>query len=490
MITIPLLIAMSVALIVGIGLFLWRRSRQPRIRSFWDVIRNPAAVPSPDEVEAAADERADELAGSPEQIAQLVDYVVFRAKSAREADQELRILRKLGFESYPRAIEILRDPSLQERLSQVTKLENSLPEAPIMRLCRIFDHDGPSPPEAPELLAPFLKSQSEQIRQRVALIIGANGSADSLPYLRRALADDNEYVRSCALIGIQRAIDGTRIEESTSDELFALVASLWPADDRSADVAPILLHLDRERAIPFLLDEKLLTVSFRPCWRILQAFNRFLVDVPRPRLLALIAEADQKELKYPLEWVLEQSLIQLGRQRHADDLPLLERFLDHQNEEIVRGAVGALYRYHSYYDRIRNPWDVVESAGWPALTEVERYICALDALVPEVSNGGFAQYYFNPSGDHWEDAERGLAAVGAVQRHQLLLATIQRFGDTKPSSNCQTRRQQLAALVRQQDNPFAAQDASWYGAKDENLDRLLLKYNLAHLQGREKQTAA
>jgi len=57
-------------------------------------------------------------------------------------------------------------------------------------------------------------------------------------------------------MGIQRAISGSRIEDSSKDAFFELVAGLWP-DDTSFSVwnsiPRILLQLDRERAIKYLL---------------------------------------------------------------------------------------------------------------------------------------------------------------------------------------------------------------------------------------------
>lgn len=483
---ISVLICICLGLMAALALFFWRRSKRPEINSFWDVVRQPELLRDLDQLEAEADETALSLSRSPAKIAQLVDKVVFEAKSKHEAASDLQILARLGEKAYSRALEILRDPALTDRLLHLTTPNNSLPEAPINRLCEIFDQEPPLPKPVASLLAPFLNADGEEIRKSVALIIGSIGTADSIPHLRRALSDDNHDVRSYALMGVERAIDGDRIADSEKGELYKLVASLWPADTRSDEIAPILLKLDRELAIPFLLDDQLLSINFRPAWRILWALNQESIEVPRTRLLALIADADQDPLKYPLDNILEEALPLLAAHREAEDLPLLERYLDHENVDVSRGAIVALYRYHRYYERIRNPWDVVREQGWAALTEVEKYICALGELDSEVSNGGFAQYYFNSSGDHWKDAERGLAAIGAPKRHKLLLNTVKRFGVTEPAADRKARQTQLSKVVRQQENPFTDQDAAWYETHDENLNRLLFKYNLANLAGRSK----
>ena len=486
-------IIISLIVVGATILFFWSRSKWQEINSFWDFVRNPDAMPDLDEFHKEVDDVATSLSGSPTEIAQLVDCFVFEAKSSLDAWVELRILAKLGDEAYPRALEILREPSLKERLTVLTEHEHSLPKGPINRLFEIFDQEAAPPEEAATLLSPYLQSESDKIRKNAALIIGSIASKDSLPDLRRALTDKDEYVRSYALMGIQRAIAGDRIEESSQDHFFALVANMWPGDTsfNVCDSIPlILLRLNRDQAIKYLLSDELFSVRFGPVWRILEAFKKESVEVPRTRLLTIIAEANKEPLKYPMHNVLEGALPLLGAHRNEEDLAMFEGFLDHSNERVSRGATEALYRFHRNYDLIRDPWNVVEELGWHALTVAEKHILAIKQLDAEVNNGGFAQYYFNSSGDHWEDAQNGLTAIGATGRHRLMLATIEIFGDTKPAVDRDTRKSQLSKVVCKKEDPFNDQDSAWYKIEDENLDRLIFRYSLANLEGRHKAEQA
>ena len=144
---------------------MWKLMRR-KIMSFWDVVRNPGALPDLDAFHSEVDDAAASLSGSSARIAQLVDYFVFEAKTSRDAWTERRILAKLGDEAYPRALEILGDPSCKERLSVLTEHENSLPEGPINRLCEIFDQNFTPPKKASLLLVPYLQSESAEIRKR------------------------------------------------------------------------------------------------------------------------------------------------------------------------------------------------------------------------------------------------------------------------------------------------------------------------------------
>ena len=432
------IIIISIAVIGLMVAVVWTRSKDTEINSFWDFVRNPEAMPDLDQFHKNVEDSAAAISGSEEEIARLVDFFVFEAKTSDDARTEKRIIAKLGEKAYPRALEILRDETTHKRLVVLTGDEDSLPEAPICRLAEIFDQDVPPPPEAADLLSPFIRSKSAEIRKSVALIIGSIGAAQSLPDLELVLTDEDEYVKSFALMGIQRAISGERIDRSERSQFYGVVAGMWPEDTSFAvcgSIPQILLSLDRDRAVARLLEPDLFTAKFEPVWRILEVFAEESVDIPRTRLLTLIDDASKEPIEYPMDNVLEGALSLLGRHRMEVDLPTLERLVDHPNEDVSRGAIKGLYFYHRYFDVNRNPLDVVEADGWEALTEAEKHICAIEELDAEVNNGGFAQYYFNSAGNHWQDALSGLEAIGATKRHKMMATTIDKFGQTEPSSD-------------------------------------------------------
>lgn len=483
------IIILSIAVVTAVIAMIWTKSKQIEINSFWDVVRNPDAMPDLNQFHKDVEDSASAISGSEDEIARLVNYFVFEAKSSDDAWTEKRIIAKLGEEAYPRALEILQDESMHKRLVVLTGDEDSLQEAPICRLAEIFDQDAPPPSEAADLLSPFLRSESAEIRKGVVLVIGSIGSSKSLPDLRRAVKDEDEYVKSYALMGIQRAISGGRIDQSETSQFYELVSGMWPEDTsfNVCDSIPqILLSLDRARAVERLLEPELFTAKFGPVWRILEAFAEESVEIPRARLLTLIEEASKDPIEYPMDNVLGAALTLLGQHRMDEDLPSLERLLDHPNEDVSRGAIKGLYSYYRYFEVIRAPWDVVEADGWDALTEAEKHICAIEELDGEVNNGGFAQYYFNSGGDHWRDALSGLAAIGATKRHEIMAATIERFGQSAPSSVRDSRNSQLSKVVRKKEDPFSEQDTAWYKTEDEPLARLMFRYNLANMKDRER----
>lgn len=59
------------------------------------------------------------------------------------------------------------------------------------------------------------------------------------------------------------------------------------------------------------------------------------------------------------------------------------------------------------------------AGGFADLSEIERQYFAVGLLDGEIYNGGFDQYFFNSSGNHYKHALLGLEAMGAT--HALLL---------------------------------------------------------------------
>lgn len=59
--------------VIAAVLFAWSRAKRQQINSFWDVVRNPDAMPDLDEYHREVDEAASSLSGTPTQVAQLVD---------------------------------------------------------------------------------------------------------------------------------------------------------------------------------------------------------------------------------------------------------------------------------------------------------------------------------------------------------------------------------------------------------------------------------
>jgi hypothetical protein len=477
---------------VLVAIIFWWVRKNPRINSFWDVIRNPGSLPDLDEYDRKIKETARAVRSSPDAIAKLVDYFVFKADSASDAWSEMRVIRELGDAVHSHALAILADSRQTETLlkSKATGTDFYPPEAPIQRLCDVLDNGADIPDESSDLLAPFFTGTNDKrVKRSVIRIIAAVGNAKFLPLIRQAFHYSDAYVQSSALSGVHMALERGKIAPFERASYFDAIASLWPADtDYSVSeyIASNLLSLDRDRTSQLLTGEQYFHIGFKPLWSILEVFGKQNVLVPRLLLLRLINDLAATPLEYPLDNMLRGALASLGAHREPEDLPTLHQWLQHENEKAVEGAVQGLYRYHRHEETIRDPWEAEKSLGWQGLTTAEKHLRAIDELDCEVRNGGFAQYYFNSSAEHWHEAAAGLEAITAVLHMELFKQTLAAFPDASPSIDRDERSNQLAKVARKKHDPFHDQDRAWYKLKEENLGKLKLLYDLTHLEGREK----
>ena len=91
-------------------------------------------------------------------------------------------------------------------------------------------------------------------------------------------------------------------------------------------------------------------------------------------------------------------------------------------------------------------WERFEKEGVDGLTEPQRHYLTLRILDAEVRNGGFAQYFFNSSGDLAEYAVEAAKAVGAAAVASIIHDAVALFGDDGPNSDRENRHYQLAGI--------------------------------------------
>lgn len=455
--------------------------------SFWDVVRHPELMPKLPDIRKNISDKVALLVNSPDEIAKLVDLYVFENDGSISDWQNKQILNDLDALAHPRALEILKDKSLHEKLVVMAGTDQS--KTPISRLCELFDKNAPPPREATHLLLPFITSENYAIRRSIALIIGSIGSEEDLAILNQLLNDKDENVRSFVFIGLLRAINGKRISPITAEKLFDLIAMNWSSKTsfyENEKIPKVLLGLNREKGIKLLLSSSIFTAKFNSLQYVLAAFNELAIKIPREQLLQLISDIEKETLEYPLDYLLSEALKLLGTYQEEDDLHLFEIYLEHPNEKITNGAIEGLYKFHQFYDKIRNHWDARDSFGWEGITTAERYLCALDALKGEVSNGGFAQYYFNSASDQWKTALSGLHAIHAIEYYQIMEETVTKFPNNTPNPNRESRSTQLSKITLKKEDPFADQDSAWYALTNRKINLLTFKYNLANTKDRSK----
>ena len=106
-----------------------------------------------------------------------------------------------------------------------------------------------------------------------------------------------------------------------------------------------------------------------------------------------------------------------------------------------------------------------------SLTAVERELVAAYMFDGEVRNGGFHQFFFNSSGDDALDARAGLARFGMTVSLALLDCALTAFPDNKPSTDRETRNDQLARWGEKQFEVFDTVTSAYFVVDDEEWQR-------------------
>lgn len=108
-----------------------------------------------------------------------------------------------------------------------------------------------------------------------------------------------------------------------------------------------------------------------------------------------------------------------------------------------------------------------ERLGWTNLTDTERRLVAVSTLEGEVLNGGFDQYFFNPSGGDAEVALAGLKEVGATNAAELLERAMGQFAGGKPPTGYSQRHQAMDQIQTQAKPVWDKCDSDYYARKED-----------------------
>lgn len=88
----------------------------------------------------------------------------------------------------------------------------------------------------------------------------------------------------------------------------------------------------------------------------------------------------------------------------------------------------------------------VGEGGFARLSERDQTIVAVWALLGEVGNGGFPQFFYNTSGDWAVETVEALERIGAEQAARIVRAANSDFPRGRPSSDFEERHEQIEAL--------------------------------------------
>ncbi|MEO1530065.1 MAG: DUF4375 domain-containing protein [Planctomycetota bacterium] len=349
--------------------------------------------------------------------------------------------------------------------------EQSLDEDSIDRLCDLFD--GSMPAEAFPLLEPYLTHPSDKFRKACVLAVAETGLAEALPAVRRAMKDDDEFVRSYALIGVDRANENDRIAEELVEGVLPEIEGLIRRDQNGDKTSSLLAELDADRASSFLLSPEILALENGQLYNILRTINRFDFEISRDQVLSLVNQLRDRELDFPNNNILGESLDLLGKFKVSEDRELLQKYSEHPIEEVAEGAARGLVEANDLGDFRTRLWEKEESGE--VLSKEQQLYRAVLILDAEVNNGGHSQYFFNSSGDEWQLALEGLKVMGFKERLAIFDGILALFGEDGPVNDQSIRSDQLADIYTEHEEAFDEFDGRYYQC-EENVEVVMMRY--------------
>ncbi|MBN1419226.1 MAG: DUF4375 domain-containing protein [Planctomycetes bacterium] len=251
-----------------------------------------------------------------------------------------------------------------------------------------------SPGMVPRLVA-LLESHEVSLRERVARMLGRIGSDEAADSIFTVLAEDHFSVRDSALVGIRDGLDEKRQTPAFLARVFDAIAA--PVDttyeDLQVEPADCLLRVDRDRAIPFLLDAARFSAENPRLFEILEALNEAGAPVPPEKLIPVLDELRPEWDFFPTDCAYGEGLKALARARHPD-------------------------------------------------AELR------------IDEGDFAEYFLGPSGDHAGETPAALRAIGAVEAAEILETALALFGRAGPSRDRRRRKEEVERILDADEEAF------------------------------------
>lgn len=395
-----------------------------------------------------------------QEIRRLVDLLLGDSTEMFSAEWKLK---ELGEEAVPALLRALADSRYYQKRKAP---ESQLPGAPVERVLRGLQPYGPS--EAIPFLLPLVSNADEYFRKEAGLALGSIGTEDCIEPIRVLLRDPQDYVRSYTMIGIDWARRGHRGTPRFLAAAFDAVVPLLDRPDESlSKAAETLLLIDRDRAVPAILDERYFHLGNPVVLHSVYALNKSEVVVPVEKLSGLINPIADQLSSYPNDAIYGACLIALARTGHPDAEPAIQECLRHPNKRLREDAAEALSVLKGASKTIERVFTRMDKVGFDSLTDAEKTFASVRMLIDEVNNGGFDQYLSNSSGDYAADSLRGVRAIGARQTEELLQRALNLFGPDGPSPDSDTRREQLESLPESAHEELSELDDAFYKDTDE-----------------------
>ena len=475
--TTKLILAAVAIVLMGLVLFrLVKYFGRSNELGFRDVLRNPSRWNEMIEKRARSESETERGSNwSDKEIETKVRQYVFTKGDEEDVRPLGNVLMSLSPHTHETLMSILRDSSIHEELSKIRE-ERYYQRAPVMRICSLFA--GRMPEEAIRLLKPFLDHESDDIRKECILAVAQSGLGGALPSIAIALKDEDEYVRSYTLIGLKRAWESKTLSPKLAAGVLPELEALIIANREVEECSRLLSLIEPERASAFLTSDAVLSPQSKSIHEVIRSIRDFDFEVSRDRVLDLYKKLSTREMKYPNNYAVGELLALLGTMHNPQDKTLLEEMSQHSEEQVSKGAAAGLLSFHGLGDFKKRIWNR-ESSDSEQLNKEQQMYLAVFMFDAEVNNGGHSQYFFNSSGNDWQNALDGLKAMGLVDRAAIFQKSLDYFGSQGPSPERSTRQKQLSKIFRKHEAEFNELDSQYYDSK-ESIEVRSIRFVIQH----------
>jgi HEAT repeat protein len=386
-------------------------------------------------------------------------------------------LKLIAHAAAPFLIEALHDPRAAVLFAGTRHPLSAA--SPFERICQLLSQTVPR--DAVEPLTQYLAHENAHFRKHAAILLGSIGTTECIEPVITALNDDDDYVRSYAMMGIQRGIEAERCEHDFLMGVFpALVKLLDRSDGSVSGTAPsLLLAIDAEKTVPSLLSPQYFTIGNSQLQYIICALNREDIPIPLDKLLPLLEQLEPIADQYPHSYEYAQAFLAYARTPDAQAESTFRRHLQSSDEQVQAAAANALATLNGVGDHRAVVSKLLNEHGFEALSLALKHYYAVLVYDSQVNNGGHSQFFRNSSGRYFKFARDGLLAIGARKRAAILRDAIGRLGPDELPDEDDPRQNRLAQLFQQRTDAFDALDERYYSCT-ENVEQLLGLYAIEH----------
>lgn len=301
-----------------------------------------------------------------------------------------------------------------------------------------------TPTELFEIAEPKLKDTNQRVQNAAVHSIARLGLNESIKPIQEALCDEDLTSDICR--GILNCLKENRGTPLFRETMFSELESLLGRSYDVNHIAESLLLIDESRAISVLLNEIYFDLGFRYMHEILDVLLRREIPFPANKVREFAEDLRRDHAGYPREYQFAACLKAMVFAHHEDAEELVREGLSSQSSSVRRDACMALLKLRDIPDPHGVAYQKQIQNGFQNLCpQLQAYI-SVDRLFSEVSNGGFSQYFANPSGDLSANAVQGFEMIGASNSADVVRSAFRILGAEGPSSDTETRMYQFSRL--------------------------------------------